>query len=106
MIAIITVLIAFVAGYRCRSRLAANTVYVTAYLWAFMFQTLYLLLDALVPDSANPAFEPGVFPLSYGLVTLGIFGLGLGLVEAGHRAAARRAHRGLPTPQTSPLTGA
>ena len=97
MIAVVTVLIAFAAGYRFRSRLAANTAYVAAYLWAFVFQTLYLLLGALEPGSANPAFEPGVFPLSYGLVTLGIFGVGLGLVEAGHRVADRRAHRRLPT---------
>jgi hypothetical protein len=68
-----------------------------AYLWAFVFQTLYLLLDALDPDSANPAFEPGVFPLSYGLVTLGVFGVGLGLVEGGHRLAIRRAHPRMPT---------
>jgi len=103
MIAVITVLIAFAAGYRFRSRLAANTAYVAAYLWAFVFQTLYLLLDALDPNSANPAFEAGVFPLSYGLVTLGIFGVGLGLVEAGHRLATRRAHPRMPRrPTTQP----
>ena len=96
MIAVITVLVAFAAGYQFKSRLAANTTYVLAYLWAFLFQTLYLLLDALDPNSADPAFEPGVFPLSYGLVTLGVLGVGLGLVEAGHRLATRRTRGRLP----------
>jgi hypothetical protein len=102
MIAAITVLVAFAAGYRFTSRLAANTTYVLAYLWAFVFQTLYLLLDALDPDSADPAFEPGVFPLSYGLVTLAVIGAGLGLVEAGHRLAARRS-RGSARTLAAPL---
>ena len=105
MIAIITVLVAFAAGYRFTSRLAANVTYVVAYLWAFVFQTLYLLLDALDPNSANPAFEPGAFPLSYGLVTVGVLGVGLGLVEAGHRLAARRVHRRVSTrTMSNPLT--
>ena len=92
MIAIVTVLVALSVGYQLKSRQAANTIYAVAYLWAFVYQTLYLLLDALDPKSTNPAFEPGGFPLSYGLVTLAIFGVGLALVEAGHRLAARRAH--------------
>jgi hypothetical protein len=100
MIAII-VLVAFAAGNQFRSRLAANTTYAVAYLWAFVFQTLYLLLDAFDPSSANPAFEPGAFPLSYGLVTLAVFGVGLGLVEAGHRLAARRAKAGVAGAQVS-----
>ncbi len=60
MIAVVTVLLAFPCGYFLSSRLAANTAYAIAYLWAFLFQTLYLLLDAL--DGGNdPAFEPGTF---------------------------------------------
>ena len=90
MIAIITVLLAFAAGYRFKTRIAANATYAVAYLWAFAFQTLYLLLDAIDPNSTNPAFEAGKFPLSYGLVTLAVFGTGFGLVEAGHRLATRR----------------
>jgi len=97
MIAIITVLVAFTAGYRLKSRVAANATYAVAYLWAFMFQTLYLLLDAIDPNSASPAFEPGTFPLSYGLVTLAIFGTGCALVEAGHRLAARRVPGRMPS---------
>ena len=56
MIAVVTVLCAFPLGYFLRSRLAATTTYAVAYLWAFVFQTLYLLLDSL-GDSTNPAFE-------------------------------------------------
>jgi Na+-driven multidrug efflux pump len=92
MIAVVTVLSAFALGYFFRSRLAAMTAYAVAYLWAFVFQTLFLLLDAL-GGGANPAFEPGKFPLSYGLVTLTIFAVGLGLVEGGHRVRARRGGR-------------
>ena len=89
MIAIVTILLALPAGYLMRSRLAAMTTYAVAYLWAFTFQTLYLLLDSFGGGS-NPAFEAGEFPWSYGLVTLGILGIGFGLVETGCRLAQRR----------------
>ena len=93
MIALVTLVSAFPLGYFLRNRLAANTAYAIAYLWAFVFQTLYLLLDAL-GESRNPAFEPSEFPLSYGVVTLTIFVVGFGLVQVGHRAGRhRRAHR-------------
>ena len=92
MIAVITLLVAFPAGFFLRSRLAANSTYSIAYLWAFSFQTLYLLLSSLNGD-ANPAFTTDDFPLSYGLVALGIFAVGFGLVEAGHRVGARRRTR-------------
>jgi len=95
MIAAVTVLSAFALGYFLRSRLAAMTSYAVAYLWAFVFQTLFLLLDAL-GGGANPAFEPGEFPLSYGVVTLVILIVGFALVEGGHRVAARR--RGAQAP--------
>jgi uncharacterized membrane protein len=99
MIAIVTVLMAFVLGFRMRSRFAAAVVYAIAYLWAFTFQTLYLLLDSL-DESEAPAFVPGEFPLSYGLVTLSVFGLGLVLVAVGHHLAQRRrSHPGVtPAP--------
>jgi len=89
MIAVITILCAFPLGYLLKSRLAANTAYAVAYLWAFTFQTLYLLLDSL-NGGDNPAFETGTFPTSYGLVTLAIFGVGFGLVNLGHWVRARR----------------
>jgi hypothetical protein len=95
MIAIVTILSAFPLGYLVRSRLAANTAYAVAYLWAFVFQTLYLTLDML-HGGDDPAFEPQTFPRSYGLVALSIFAAGFGLVALGHsvrdRRLARRAH--------------
>lgn len=97
MIAIVTVLAAFPLGFFLRSRLAASTTYAVAYLWAFMFQTLYLLLDSL-GDTSNPAFRPGEFPLSYGVVTLTIFVVGFGLVHLGHRVRARRPRSTVTTP--------
>jgi len=90
MIAVITILVAFPAGYYFGTRLAANTTYAIAYLWAFVFQSMYLTLDAFSGTSENPAFEPQEFPWEYGLVTALIFGAGFGLVEFGHRVAARR----------------
>jgi hypothetical protein len=92
MIAMITVLAAFPLGYFLRSWLGANTAYAVAYLWAFVFQTLYLLLDSL-DGGAAPAFTPGEFPLSYGAVTGVIFGVGFGLVALGHRVRGRRDSR-------------
>ena len=92
MIAIVTLLLAFPLGFALRSRLAAGVTYAVAYLWAFTFQTLYLLLDSL-GGAANPAFEAGEFPLSYGVVALAILAVGLGLVQLGHRVGNRRRHR-------------
>jgi hypothetical protein len=92
MVAIITVLTAFPLGYLVRSRLAANTAYAVAYLWAFVFQTLYLILD-VINDSNRQAFEPQKFPWAYGVVTLSIFTAGFGLVALGHLVRARRLAR-------------
>jgi hypothetical protein len=89
MIAVVTILSAFPLGYVLHSRLAANTAYAIAYLWAFVFQTLYLTLDML-GGGKNPAFDPGTFPLSYGLVAVAIFVVGFGLVNLGHWARGRR----------------
>jgi len=88
MIAIITVLAAFPLGYFVGSRLAAFTVYAVAYLWAFTFQTLYLLLDSLNGGNA-PAFEVDEFPLAYGVVTLVIFLVGLGVLNLGRWVRSR-----------------
>ena len=96
MVAAITLLLALPLGYALRTRLAANTAYAVAYLWAFTFQTLYLMLDSLQPNAANPAFEASDFPISYGLVTLTIFGIGFALVEGGHRLGRRRSARRVP----------
>ncbi len=89
MIAVVTVLLAFPLGFFLKSRLAANTAYAIAYLWAFAFQTLYLLLDSLGGGDA-PAFVAGEFPWSYGMVTLAIFLAGFAVVSLGHWVRARR----------------
>ena len=89
MIAIITVLFAFPLGYFLRSRLAAYLAYGLAYLWAFTFQTLYLLLDSMAQRD-GAAFDTDSFPLSYGLVTLSIFAAGFAIVTLGHWLRRRR----------------
>jgi hypothetical protein len=93
MIAVVTILGAFALGYFMKSRLAANTAYAVAYLWAFTFQTLYLMLDMLSDGRTlndEPAFVPEEFPWQYGVVTLMIFLVGFGLVNLGHWVRARR----------------
>jgi hypothetical protein len=92
MVAIVTVLAAFPLGYFVRSRSAAGAAYAVAYLWAFVFQTLYLVLD-VINDSSKSAFEPQEFPWAYGVVTLTIFLVGFGLVALGHHVRERRTAR-------------
>jgi hypothetical protein len=92
MIAIVTILLAFPLGFFVGNRLAANTAYAVAYLWAFVFQGIYLMLDML-DGGKNPAFEPDTFPISYGIVALTIFGVGFGLVAVGHRVGRGRRER-------------
>ena len=103
MIAVVTILAAFPLGFFLRNRLAANTAYAIAYLWAFVYQTLYLLLDA-INESANPAFEPSEFPLSYGIVASSIFVVGFGLVNFGHRVGRGRRERRQESSRSS-ITG-
>jgi hypothetical protein len=97
MVAAVTILSAFALGYFMRSRLAACTTYAIAYLWAFTFQTLYLVLDMLSSgktlNTDDPAFVPDEFPWQYGAVTLSIFVVGFGLVNLGHRVRQRRQAR-------------
>lgn len=99
MIAVVTIALCLPLGWFVRSRLVANTTYAVAYLWAFVFQTLYLLLD-------SRAFPPGEFPLSYGLTTLAVFVVGFGLIALAHevrsRSEARRsARQPAPRPEMS-----
>jgi hypothetical protein len=96
MIAVVTLLAALPLGYLVRGRLAASLIYAVAYLWAFTFQTLYLLLASLEGGS-NPAFTTEEFPLSYGLVTLVIFAIGFALVYLGHWLRDRRETRSSAT---------
>jgi hypothetical protein len=93
VIAIVTVLVAFPAGFFLSRRLAAVVLYAAAYAWAFGFQGIYLMLAA-VDHQKGAAFEVGDFPWGYGVVTLGIYLVGFGLVFLGHRAGGgRRARR-------------
>ena len=91
MIAVVTILLAFPLGFFLRSHLAANTAYAIAYLWAFVYQGVYLLLDAM--NGGRDAFDPKEFPLSYGLVALAIFGVGFGLVALGRWVGSKRRTR-------------
>jgi hypothetical protein len=96
MVLVVTVLLAFPCGYFFRSRLAANTTYAIAYLWAFVFQGIYLMLDSLSNGKAlndDPAFVADEFPWQYGVVTLLIFVAGFGLVSLGHRVGRGRRER-------------
>src|SRR4051794_41726683 len=107
MIAVVTILTAFPLGFFLSSRLAANTAYAIAYLWAFVFQTLYLMLDSINAGKTlndDPAFVGDEVPWQYGVVTLLIFGVGFGLVAVGHRVARRRRDRRQETSRSS-LTG-
>ncbi|WP_277455480.1 hypothetical protein [Janibacter sp. DB-40] len=95
MVGIVTILLALPLGFLLGSLLVANLTYALAYLWAFVFQTLYLLLPSL-DGTTGLTFEAGVFPWSYGLVTLTILVVGFGLVALGHRLRLRyRPGRGL-----------
>lgn len=91
MVAIITMLLAFPIGLLLRSRQAALLTYAVCFLWAFVFQTAYLLLDAM--NGGRGAFTPGEFPAPYGLVTGAIFAVGFGLVVLGHRVGSHRRQR-------------
>ncbi len=101
MIAVVTVLLAVPLGYLLASRLAANTFYAIVYLWAFTFQTLYLLLDSL-GGGKEPAFRAGEFPWSYGLVTAGVFVGGFALVALGAWLRTRRAASRAVEPVAAP----
>jgi hypothetical protein len=93
MIAVVTVLLAFPLGYFLKSHLAANTAYAIAYLWAFVFQGVYLLLDAM--NGGRDAFSPDTFPWDYGVVAAAIFAAGFGLVARGHKVGTKRRRRTL-----------
>jgi hypothetical protein len=107
MIAVVTILLAFPLGFFLRSRLAANTAYAIAYLWAFVFQGVYLMLDSISKGATlndDPAFVAGEFPWQYGVVTLLIFAVGFGLVQVGHRVGRARRERRQESGRSS-LTG-
>jgi hypothetical protein len=93
MIAITTVLLALPLGFLVRNQLVASVAYAIAYLWAFTFQTLYLIRSWVGGDHSAFPKDPDTLPISYGIVASGIFAIGFGLVAVGHRLAARRGTR-------------
>lgn len=95
MIAVVTLLLAIVLGFKIRKMFVASMVYAVAYLWSFTYQTLYLLLGSM-GEIDDPPLTADEFPLSYGLVTLAILLVGIGLVALGHRLADRRSWRNTP----------
>jgi hypothetical protein len=95
MIAIVTILTAFPLGFLLRSRTSAVVAYIAVYGWALTYQGVYLMLMSLHHD-ADPAFTVGEFPWSYGVVTLAIYAVGMGLVFLGHRVGAGRRARRTP----------
>jgi hypothetical protein len=95
MIAIVTILLAFPLGFFLKSHLAANTAYAIAYLWAFTFQGVYLMISWVGGDDSAFSKNPDKMPVGYGLVTAAIFIVGFGLVALGHRVGARRQSRNL-----------
>lgn len=90
MIAIVTLLVAFPAGYLIRSHVAASVTYLAAYSWAYSFQGVYLLRNWVGGDRTAFPKDPAAMPLGYGLVTLAIMLVGFSLVFGGHQLAVRR----------------
>lgn len=96
MIAVVTILAAFPLGYFISSWFVANTTYAIAYLWALIFQGVYLLpvfIEDMKPPGATGDAVTANFPLSYGAVTLGMFLLGFLLVRLGRWARQQRTAR-------------
>lgn len=95
MIAAATILLAFPLGFVLRSHLAANMAYAVAYLWAFVFQGLYLTRMWVGGDDSAFPKDPDTIPVSYGLVSAAIFAVGFGLVALGQRLGSRRRSRAM-----------
>lgn len=92
---------AFPLGYFISSWFVANTTYAIAYLWALIFQAVYLLplfIEDMKPAGATGDAVTANFPLSYGAVTLGMFLLGFLLVRLGRWARQHRTARAAPNP--------
>ena len=93
MIALVTLLVAFPAGYFLRSRVAANVAYVAAYSWAFSMQGIYLTRSWVGGDDSAFPKDPDGFPVEYLGVSVAIYAVGFGLVALGHRVGSRRRAR-------------
>ena len=93
---IVMLLVPFPIGFLLRSRTAAFIAYIALHAFVFTFQSLNLLLEWA--GGSQEAF--GAFPdasagdvLSYGIVNLMIYAVGLGLVYLGSRLGSRRRAR-------------
>lgn len=99
MCLIFTVLIAFPLGFFVKQRGVAVCLYLALDAMLFSFQTLNLLLEWLsgsehafgAAPTTLPAEYEGSDLLGYGLVNVAIAAVGVGLVLAGSRVAAKRA---------------
>jgi hypothetical protein len=92
MIAIITVLVAFPAGWFLSTR-TAFVVYGTAYLWGLSFQGLYLTRMWVGGDTSAFPADPDTIPVSYGVVSVAIYAVGAGLIVLAARLRRRRTGR-------------
>ena len=84
------VLLPFPLGYFLAKRSTAFLAYVAAHSFIFTFQTTTLTRMWVGGDTSAFQRNPNSFEWSYALVNLAIYAVGLGLVELGHRVAARR----------------
>ena len=96
MALIVTILVPLPLGFLVRDRIPAFITFIAIHSFVFTFQTANLLLEWA--NGSTEAFGP--FPnfnngdvWGYGVINLVIFGVGLGLVEGGHRLRTRRGSR-------------
>ena len=104
MIAVVTILAAFPLGFFLRSRLAANTTYAIAYLWAFVFQTLYLTAGLHQREQRTRPSSRASSRCPTASSRCAIFLVGFGLVQLGHRVGRGRRERRQESSRSS-LTG-
>jgi hypothetical protein len=90
------VLLPFPLGYFLAKRSTAFLAYVAAHSFIFTFQTMMLLRMWVGGDTSAFQKNPNSVEWSYALLNLAIYAVGLGLVELGHRVAARRRAAGKP----------
>jgi predicted Na+-dependent transporter len=90
---IVMILVPLPLGFFVRKRIPAFIAYIAIHAYVFTFQTANLLLEWA--NGSTAAF--GSFPdfnngdvWAYGVINMIIYGVGLWLVEGGHRLRARR----------------
>jgi len=90
---IVALLVAFPLGYFIRQRVPAYLAFVAVHSYVFTFQSTELTREWVGGSTDAFPKDPHAAPWAYGLVNLGIYGLGLGLVTLGGAVAARRRKR-------------